>query len=374
LGVVEVLTKKYSWIIKIIPLVNIMNIKITGTGSSIPERVKPNALFNSNSFFDSSGSKIENTNQDIIEKFQNITGIKQRRYIREDQTISDIALEAAQKAINDASLDSETIDYIVFAHNVGDIALNSNQVNNLPSLASKLKAGLKIKNPECVAYDLLFGCPGWVEGIIQAKAFIKAGMAKKCLVVGADSLSRVLDQSDRDSMIYADGAGATIVEATQEEGGILSHKTLTYTSEGEAEYIFYGHANDLGKGTKYIKMLGRRVYEFALSKVPLAIQNCLEASGESIEDLKKIFIHQANLKMDEAIVKRFYKLYKKPTPKDVLPMNIQEYGNSSVATIPTLFDLIRKENYQGHKVEKGDLVIFASVGAGMNINAITYRI
>ena len=283
-------------------------------------------------------------------------------------------MEAAQKAINDASLDSETIDYIVFAHNVGDIALNSNQVNNLPSLASKLKAGLKIKNPECVAYDLLFGCPGWVEGIIQAKAFIKAGMAQKCLVVGADSLSRVLDQSDRDSMIYADGAGATIVEATQEEGGILSHKTLTYTSEGEAEYIFYGHANDLGKGTKYIKMLGRRVYEFALSKVPLAIQNCLEASGESIEDLKKIFIHQANLKMDEAIVKRFYKLYKKPTPKDVLPMNIQEYGNSSVATIPTLFDLIRKENYQGHKVEKGDLVIFASVGAGMNINAITYRI
>ena len=351
-----------------------MNIKITGTRSSIPERIQPNVQFSSNSFFDATGSRIENPNEEIIEKFQAITGIEQRRYIREDQTVLDIALEAAQNAITDASLDAETLDYIIFAHNVGDIALNSNQVNTLPSLASKLKAALKIKNPECVAYDILFGCPGWVEGIIQAKAFIKAEMAQKCLVIGADTLSRVLDQSDRDSMIYADGAGAAIIEATEDEGGILSHKTVTYTSEGEAEFIFYGTANDLGKGTKYIKMFGRRVYEFALSKVPLAIQSCLEASGESIDEVKKIFIHQANLKMDDAIVKRFYRLYKKPVPSDVLPMNIQEYGNSSVATIPTLFDLIRKEKYQGHHVEKGDLVIFASVGAGMNINAITYRI
>ena len=221
-----------------------MNIKITGTGSSIPERIQPNVQFSSNSFFDATGSRIENPNEEIIEKFQAITGIEQRRYIREDQTVLDIALEAAQNAITDASLDAETLDYIIFAHNVGDIALNSNQVNTLPSLASKLKAALKIKNPECVAYDILFGCPGWVEGIIQAKAFIKAEMAQKCLVIGADTLSRVLDQSDRDSMIYADGAGAAIIEATEDEGGILSHKTVTYTSEGEAEFIFYGTAND----------------------------------------------------------------------------------------------------------------------------------
>ena len=136
-----------------------MNIKITGTGSSIPERIQPNVQFSSNSFFDATGSRIENPNEEIIEKFQAITGIEQRRYIREDQTVLDIALEAAQNAITDASLDAETLDYIIFAHNVGDIALNSNQVNTLPSLASKLKAALKIKNPECVAYDILFGCP-----------------------------------------------------------------------------------------------------------------------------------------------------------------------------------------------------------------------
>jgi len=350
-----------------------MNIKITGSGSSIPDQIQSNSEFSLNSFYDADGKRISNPNEEIIEKFKAITGIEQRRYIKENETVSDIAVEAAKRAINDAKLDPETLDYIIVAHNVGDIALNTNQVNTLPSLASKVKAGLRIKNPDCVAYDILFGCPGWLEGVIQAKAFIKAGMAKKCLVIGADTLSRVLDQTDRDSMIYADGAGATVIEECDAEGGILSHKTATYTFDGEAEFIFYGPSNQSGKGTKYIKMHGRKVYEFALSNVPAAIQNCLDASGESIEDVKKIFIHQANLKMDDAIIKRLYRLYKKPMPEGVLPMNIQEFGNSSVATVPTLFDLIRKENYKGHQLHPGDLIIFASVGAGMNINAITYR-
>ena len=252
--------------------------------------------------------------------------------------------------------------------------MGSNQVDTLPSLASKVKAKLKIKNPECVAYDILFGCPGWVEGVIQATAFIKSKMAEKCLVLGADTLSRVLDHTERDSMIYADGAGASMIEVSSQKGGILSHKTVTYTSEGEAEFIFYGPANKGANGTKYIKMHGRKVYEFALNKVPLALQSCLESSGKKIKDVKKIFIHQANLKMDDAIVRRFYKIYKKSMPHDVLPMNIQEFGNSSVATVPTLFDLVRKKNYGGHKLEKGDLILFASVGAGMNINAISYII
>ena len=351
-----------------------MNIKITGSGSSIPEKAELNSAFSNHTFYDASGSLIDSPNEVIIEKFKAITGIEQRRYIKEDQTLADIAIEAAEKTIDDAKADRETIDYIIVAHNVGDIALNSNQVNTLPSVASRVKAGLGIQNSNCVAYDILFGCPGWVEGVIQASAFIKAGMAKKCLVLGADSLSRVLDHSDRDSMIYADGAGATLIESTEDKGGILAHKTVTYTANVEADFIFYGPSNDSRKGTKYIKMFGRKVYEFALNKVPLAIQNCLDASGTDIDEVKKIFIHQANLKMDDAIIKRLYRLYKKPMPESVLPMNIQEFGNSSVATVPTLFDLVRKENYGGHALTDGDLIIFASVGAGMNINAITYRI
>ena len=351
-----------------------MNIKITGTGSSIPVNIESNSNFEKHSFYDSDGIAIDNSNEVIIEKFKAITGIEKRRYINQNQTVIDISIEAAKKAIKDSGVNQEDIDYIIVAHNVGDITSGSNQVDTLPSLASKVKAKLKIKNPDCVAYDILFGCPGWVEGVIQATAFIKSKMAEKCLVLGADTLSRVLDHTDRDSMIYADGAGASMIEVSSQKGGILSHKTVTYTSEGEAEFIFYGPANKGANGTKYIKMHGRKVYEFALNKVPLALQSCLESSGKNIKEVKKIFIHQANLKMDDAIVRRFYKLYKKSMPDDVLPMNIQEFGNSSVATVPTLFDLVRKENYGGHKLEKGDLILFASVGAGMNINAISYII
>ena len=136
-----------------------MNIKITGSGSSIPHQIQPNLSFSNNSFYDVD-DPISNPNEEIIEKFKAITGIEQRRYIKDNQTASDIVVAAAQNAIEDAQLDAETPDYIIVAHNVGDIALNSNQVNTLPSLASKVKAGLKIKSPNCVAYDILFDVPG----------------------------------------------------------------------------------------------------------------------------------------------------------------------------------------------------------------------
>ena len=211
--------------------------------------------------------------------------------------------------------------------------------------------------------------------MIHANAFIKAGMASRCLVIGSETLSRVTDPHDRDSMIYADGAGATIVEKSDSIPGILSHATATFTSEGEAEFIFMGPSNKkTDDSTKYIKMQGRKVYEFALTQVPLAMKECLDKAEIPIKELKKIFIHQANLKMDEAIIKRFYRLYKTPPPNDILPMNIETFGNSSVATIPTLLDLVRKTNFKNHKIQKGDIILFASVGAGMNINAITYQV
>jgi 3-oxoacyl-[acyl-carrier-protein] synthase-3 len=120
-------------------------------------------------------------------------------------------------------------------------------------------------------------------------------------------------------------------------------------------------------------MKGRKVYEFALSNVPNAMKKCFDENGHAIEKLKKIFIHQANQKMDEAIIKRFYKLYDLKPPENILPMNIEVFGNSSTATIPTLLDLVLKDNYNGHKIKKGDLILFASVGAGMNINAVSYQ-
>lgn len=352
-----------------------MNIKITGTGSYIPTQVVSNQDFENHVFLNDDGTLFPHSNEIIAQKFLEITGIAERRYLSDDLNTSDVATIAAEKAIADANLDAETLDYIIVAHNFGDVKKGAIQGDMLPSLASKIKHNLRIKNPKCVAYDMIFGCPGWLESFIQAQAFIKAGMAKKCLVIGAEALSRVTDPHDRDSMIYSDGAGATIIEATEDAGGILAHESASYTYE-EANFLFFGNSfnKDNDPDVRYIKMHGRKIYEFALREVPFAMATCLENSGVKIDQVKKIIIHQANEKMDEAIIQRFYKLYKLPVPADIMPMSIHKLGNSSVATIPTLYDMLMKGDLENHSLEKGDVVLFASVGAGMNINAMVYQI
>lgn len=281
----------------------------------------------------------------------------------------------AKKLIRYANIDPETLDYVIFAHNFGNIKHGTHQSDALPSLASRVKQQLQIRNPRCVAYDILFGCPGWIEGMIQANAFIKSGIAKRCLIIGAETLSRVVDKHDRDSMIYSDGAGATIVEATNEPRGLINHLSATYTFE-EAYYLFYGNTYNKKIDTqqKYIKMYGRKIYEFALKNVPLAMKECLDQSGFKIDDVSKILIHQANEKMDEAIVERFFKLYDRTVPYGIMPMSIYTLGNSSVATVPTLYDLLMHNKMDNHELKPNDIVIMASVGAGMNVNAIVYQI
>ena len=351
-----------------------MNIKIIGSGSFIPELVIKNDYFLNRSFRDSSGNELPNT-EDIIKKFKDITGIEERRYAEKDFVTSDMAAAAADRAILDANIDRETIDYIILAHNYGDISDGTIQSDTVPSIAARVKHKLGIKNPKCVAYDLIFGCPGWVEGIIHANAFIKAGMAKRCLVIGAETLSRVTDPHDRDSMIYSDGAGAAIVEQTADNVGLLAFESGTY-SLIETSYLNFGpsYNEDLNDNHKYIKMKGRKIYEFALTNVPLALKLCLEKAGIDISQINKILIHQANEKMDIAIIERFFKLYDTTPPDNIMPMTIGSLGNSSVATVPTLYDLINKGKLENHSFSPGDILVFASVGAGMNINAFIYRV
>jgi 3-oxoacyl-[acyl-carrier-protein] synthase-3 len=351
-----------------------MNIKITGVGSYIPEIKIANTDFDKHVFLNDDGTPFAYPNEVVINKFKSITGIEERRYAEKHLSSSDLAFFAAEKAIKNANIDPETLDYIILAHNFGDVKYGTKQSDILPSLATRVKSKLQIKNPKCVAYDILFGCPGWIEGVLQANAFIKSGMAKRCLVIGTETLSRVVDIHDRDSMIYSDGAGATVIEASADESGLLSYESGTYAYE-EANYLFFGKSfnTNLDPDTRYIKMHGRKIYEFALSKVPYAMKECLDKSGLAIDDVKKILIHQANEKMDEAIVHRFYKLYNKKMPDGIMPMSITNLGNSSVATVPTLFDLLLNGKIENQEIHKGDVIIFASVGAGMNVNAFVYR-
>ncbi len=347
---------------------------ITGFGSYIPEIKKENKDFLNNKFLNPDGSSFEISNEQIIEKFREITGITERRYAKPNQTASDLGYISAKNAIKNSGVNPEELDYIIFAHNYGDVKPNSFQSDVMPSLASRVKHLLNIENPNCVAYDILFGCPGWVEGVIQANAYIKAEMAKKILVIGGETLSRVSDFNDRDSMIFADGAGACVIEAKENsDSGIISFASQTFTKDENCYLKNDKSFNPNDNDVKYIKMLGRKIYEFALTSVPSAMKTALDKSGIDINDVKKIFIHQANEKMDEAIVKRFYRLYKKQVPKDIMPMSIHKLGNSSVATIPTLIDLVEQGKIENQKLNKGDIIIMASVGAGMSINAIVYK-
>lgn len=353
-----------------------MTIKITGTGAYIPTEVIPNAEFSRAAFYNASGKKIDKENSEIIEKFKAITGIEERRYLSQDLQTSDMATIASRKAIEASGVKQEELDGIILAHNFGNIAGGKSQTNLLPSLASRVKNSLGIENPNCVAYDILFGCPGWLQGLIIARNYILAGEGKKFLVIGAEALSRVLDPHDRDSMIYADGAAATVVETVEDDdkSGILSVASQTFAKD-EAYYLYYDKSYNeaLKNNTSYIKMHGHKIYEFALNRVPVAMQICLDKSGIDISEVKKILIHQANEKMDEAIVKRFYRLYKQQMPEGIMPMTIGHLGNSSVATIPTLLDIILNNGLENHELNKEDVVLMASVGAGMNINAVTYR-
>ena len=353
---------------------------IVGTGSYIPTKTVHNRSFLRNEFYDVDGNGFDKINGEIIEDFENITGISERRYVTDDLVASDIAYFAARDALESSGIDGEELDYIILAQDFGDVMAENRRSDFTPSLSSRVKQKLGIENPNTVAYDIVFGCPGWVQGMIQANYYLKSGDAKRVLVIGTETLSRVSDPHDRDSMIYSDGAGATVVETitSSEPVGIISHATRTDTVE-QAYLLWMGKSNfhDYKGSEIFLKMDGRAVYEYALTTVPKVIKESIDKAGLAISDMKKFLIHQANTKMVEAILNRLIRLYGvkvKDVLPFILPMTISWLGNSSVATLPTMLDLMYKGNLENHELKKGDFHVFASVGAGMNANSMVYRI
>ena len=328
-------------------------------------------------FFEENGEKIERPGKEIIEKFKEITEIEERRYANNEHLASDLGTFAAENALNSYGIDKESLDYIIVAHNFGDVDLKYKQVDILPTLASRIKLNLNITNPDTVAYDLPFGCPGWVQALIQADYYIRSGDAKRILVIATETLSRVTDQYDRDSMIFSDGAGAVILEAVESEEpvGILAHKART-DAVGYAYLLKMGNSYNpaVVNGERYIKMNGRKLYVYAISHVPPLVKATIDKAGLDITDISKILIHQANAKMDDAMLGRLFSLYgQKDVPKEIMPMTIAKFGNNSVSTVPILYDLIVKKEMNGHEMKSGQNIAMVSVGAGMNINAVIYK-
>ncbi len=350
---------------------------ITGSGCYIPPVVKGNKEFANNIFMNEDGTIIDTPGLEIVDKFEQITDISERRLAEPQHNTSDLATFAAREAIADSGINPENLDYIIVAHNLGDVNHATGYPDILPTLASRVKYNLGIKSPKTIAYDITFGCPGWTQAMIQANYYIKSGDAKSALVIGADTISRAMDPHDRDSMIFSDGAGAVVLQARESDTpvGMLKHAVQTDSLDYlDLLKMDNSYNPELKSDVLFLKMLGRKLYNYALTYVPLVAQECLSKNDMQLKDVKKVLIHQANAKMDEAILKRLFRLYgEKETNLNVMPMTIRTLGNSSVATVPTLYNLMVKGKLEGHSVKSGDNVMMASVGAGMNINAFMYK-
>jgi 3-oxoacyl-[acyl-carrier-protein] synthase-3 len=347
---------------------------IKGTGSVLPDLVVPNSDFAENLFYRKDGSQSPLSGADAAAKLEAITGIRERRYVPFDQDSRPLMTEAARHAVADSGLDPDDLDGIIVAHNAGNILIGEQAFHTVPNMAAYLKHALDITNHECFAYDLLFACPGWLQGVIQAHQAIQCGDAQNVLVVGIEVASRMLDPHDMDSMILGDGCGAVVLSKNNDKRGVISHATFSHANK-DLENIYLGKSNKEGvAGSCWFKMNGKEVYRYATTWVPQVIKQALDKAGAGAADVDMFLFHQANEKLIEAVARNLADLCEVDAAsfEGKLPMTIQFLGNSSVATIPTMLDLILKGNLDGYEIKEGDTVVFASVGAGMHCNAVVY--
>lgn len=349
---------------------------IAGTGTKLPERRIENSFFLDRVFMDQNGVTNPKPQADIIAKLEQITGIRERGYISEKGDSVPLMVDAALAALADWGQDKNLIDGIIVAHNAGNMLEGRQGFHTVPNMAALLKNRLGITNHECFAYDLLFGCPGWLQGVIQAHQAIQMGDAKHVLVVGIEVASRLLDPHDLDSLILADGCGAAVISGTvDEQVGIVSYATYSHALDDiSCIYLDRSYNKEIEAPTLF-KMNGKDVYKYATVWVPKVIKKALDKAGMDVSEVDMFLFHQANGKMLHAFANNLAQMYgiQGLSFEGKIPTTIEFTGNTSVATIPTMLDLIRKNELGTYNIKPGDTVVFASVGAGMHCNALVYR-
>lgn len=324
-------------------LKNNFNSGIIGTGSYIPD----NTLTNEDI------SKIVETSHEWI---VSRTGIKERHIVSENQTTSDMALIASERAIENSGLEKKDIDLIIVATMSPD--------KYTPATASILQSKLGIKN--IPSLDITAACSGFVYGLNISKGFIESGIYKNILLVGAEAMSRIVDWEDRSTcVLFGDGAGAVIISRVSSDEGIL---TVELGSDGDGEEsldIPAGGAKtpldekNILDRKHYLQMNGGEIFKFAVRKIPEISESILEKNGLKIEDIDYLIPHQANIRIIDSATKKL------GIEKDKVIINLDKYGNMSAASIPVAID----ESVRNGKIKKGNLLLALGFGAGLTWGA-----
>lgn len=325
-----------------------MRSRVIGTGSYVPDRVVTNAEL---------GPALGVDDAWIVER----TGIRERRYAAPGQSTSDMAVLAAQRALESASLAPEDLDLIVVATVTGDAPT--------PATATFLQARLGAKR--AFAFDVSAACTGALYALSIADQYLRSGTARRALVVGAELPSRLLDESDRDTAhIFGDAAGALVLEATEDrQAGLLSTHLF---SDGEHAEILWVPAPGsrtpaspevYARRLDRLRMSGREVYRSAVRHMVAAAREALSANKVSSGDVRHVVVHQANLRILEAVADRI------GIPMERVFINLDRYGNTSAAAIPMSLDELRRAG----RLAQGDLVLALAVGAGLTWGSALFR-
>jgi 3-oxoacyl-[acyl-carrier-protein] synthase-3 len=326
----------------------VIRARIIGTGAYTPKRILTNADL----------EKIVDTNDEWI---QQRSGIRERHIVDENEATSDLAVNAARQALERANLVPEDIDFIVVGTTTPDMMF--------PSTACLVQH--RIGATHAWGYDILAACSGFTYALTTAAQMVSSGGSRHALVIGADVMSSIIDYTDRATcVIFGDGAGAAVVEATSEENvGIIDFENYVDGSGGDSLCMPGGGSRNpasldtLARRLHYVKQDGQAVFKFAVRNTEEACRRILDRNGVKPHEIDLFVSHQANRRIIMAAADKL------GVPEEKVVINIERYGNTTAATIPLALD----DAIQGDRLKKGDLMLMVSVGAGFTVGALLLR-
>ncbi|UFS65143.1 ketoacyl-ACP synthase III [Paracoccus denitrificans] len=317
---------------------------VRGTGHYLPERVVENSWFE---------DKLDTSDEWIRAR----TGIERRHFAAEDQRTSDLGVLAAQAALADAGLEAAQIDAVIVATSTPDLTF--------PSVATMVQAGLGMRHG--FAYDLQAVCAGFVYALANADALIRAGLADRVLLIGAETFSRIMDWTDRGTcVLFGDGAGAVVLEAAEGQGSSADRGILAtdLNSDGQYRDLLYVDGGVASTGTAgHLRMQGNLVFRHAVEKLADTAHRALDRAGLTPDQVDWLVPHQANLRIIEATAKRMH------LPMEKVVLTVADHGNTSAASIPLALSVANAEG----RFKPGDLLVAEAIGGGLAWGSVVLR-